>query len=35
MDPKIEEKFRQRAVELGNTGDPSALPELIQLAQAP
>ena len=35
MDKKLEQQFRQRAVDLGNSGDPAALPELIQLCRSP
>jgi HEAT repeat protein len=35
MDQKLEKHFRERAVELGNSGDPSALLELIKLAGSP
>jgi HEAT-like repeat len=35
MDTKLEKQFRERAVELGNSGDPSALPELIELTRLP
>lgn len=35
MDKKLEQQFRQRAVDLGNSGDPAALPELAQLARSP
>lgn len=35
MDRKLEKRFRERAVELGNSGDPSALPELIELTRSP
>jgi hypothetical protein len=35
MDSKLEKQFRERAVELGNSGDPNALPELIELTHAP
>ena len=35
MDKKLEKQFRERAVELGNSGDPSALPELMGLTQSP
>jgi hypothetical protein len=35
MDKRLEKGFRERAVELGNSGDPSALPELIGLTQSP
>jgi len=35
VDTKLEKRFRERAVELGNSGDPSVLPELIELAQLP
>ena len=34
MDKKLEQRFRERAVELGNSGDPSALPELISLTRS-
>ncbi len=35
MDKKLEQQFRQRAVDLGNSGDSAALPELIQLCNSP
>ena len=35
MNSKLEKKFRERAVELGNSGDPSALPELTELTRSP
>lgn len=35
MDSKLEREFRERAVALGNSGDPSALPELIDLTGSP
>ena len=35
MDSKLEKRFRERAVELGNSGDPSALMELIELTHSP
>jgi hypothetical protein len=35
MDHKLEKHFRERAVELGNSGDPSALPELMGLTRSP
>lgn len=35
MDRNIERQFRERAVELGNSGDPSALPELSELTRSP
>jgi len=35
MHPKLEKQFRERAVELGNSGDPAVLPELIELAGSP
>ncbi len=35
MDSKLERKFRDRAVELGNSGDPSALSELTNLTRSP
>jgi hypothetical protein len=35
MDSKLEKQFRERAVELGNSGDPNALSELIELTHAP
>jgi len=35
MDSKLEKQFRERAVELGNSGDPSALPELVELTHSP
>ncbi len=35
MHPKLEKQFRERAVELGNAGDPAGLPELAGLAHSP
>lgn len=35
MDQVLEKRFRERAVELGNSGDPSALPELVGLTRSP
>lgn len=35
MHPKLERKFRERAVEPGNSGDPAALPELTELTRSP
>jgi len=35
MDKKLEKQFRERAVELGNSGDPFALPELMGLTRSP
>ena len=35
MHPKLEKQFRERAVELGNSGDPTAMPELAGLAKSP
>jgi hypothetical protein len=35
MDSKIEQRFRERTVELGNSGDPNALPELCELTRSP
>lgn len=35
MDKNLEKRFRDRAVELGNSGDPSALPELMVLTRSP
>jgi len=35
MDKKLEKRFRERAVELGNSGDPAALVELIELTRSP
>ena len=35
MDKKLEKQFRERAVELGNSGEPSALPELVELTRLP
>jgi hypothetical protein len=35
MDKKLEQHFRQRAVDLGNSGDPAALPELAELSRSP
>jgi len=35
MDKEIEKQFRERAVELGNSGDPFALSELVELTHSP
>ena len=35
MDEKLEKHFRDRAVALGNSGDPSVLPELVELTRLP
>ena len=35
MHPKLEKQFRERAVELGNSGNPAALPELVELTRSP
>ncbi|AMV71698.1 hypothetical protein JCM30471_02430 [Desulfuromonas carbonis] len=35
MDQKLEKQCRERAVELGNSGDPSVLPELLELTRSP
>lgn len=35
MDKKLEKKCRDRAVKLGNAGDPAALSELIELTRSP
>ncbi|MCK5676168.1 MAG: hypothetical protein KAH99_04040 [Verrucomicrobia bacterium] len=35
MDSHLEKQFRERTVELGNSGDPSALPELSELLRSP
>lgn len=35
MHKKLEKQFRERAVELGNSGDPAALPELAELTLSP
>jgi hypothetical protein len=35
MDQKLEKRYRERAVELGNSGDPAALPELVELTRSP
>lgn len=35
MHKKLEKQFRERAVALGNSGDPSALPELVELTRSP
>ncbi|HEW79232.1 MAG TPA: HEAT repeat domain-containing protein [Phycisphaerales bacterium] len=35
MHKKLEKQYRDRAVELGNSGDPAALPELAELTQIP
>lgn len=35
MDAKLEKQFRERAVALGNAGDPSGLPELVELTGSP
>ncbi len=34
MHQKLQKQFRERAVELGNSGDPSALPELVELTRS-
>lgn len=34
MDAKLEKQFRERAVELGNSGDPTVLTELIELTRS-
>jgi hypothetical protein len=34
VDTKLEKQFRERAVELGNSGDPSVLPELVELTRS-
>jgi hypothetical protein len=34
MDSKIEKRLRERVVELGNSGDPSALSELVELTHS-
>lgn len=35
MDKKIEKRVREKVVELGNSGDPVVLPELIELTSSP
>jgi len=35
MDAKLEKRFRERAVALGNSGDPAGLPELAGLTRSP
>ena len=35
MDRKLQQQFRERAVALGNSGDPAALPELVDLTRSP
>lgn len=35
MDSKLERQFRERAVALGNSGDPAVLPELVGLTRSP
>lgn len=35
MNKKLEQQFRERAVDLGNSGDPAALPELVELSHSP
>lgn len=35
MHPKLEKQFRERAVALGNSGDPVVLPELTELTRSP
>jgi hypothetical protein len=35
VDKNLEKKFRERAVALGNSGDPTVLPELIELTRLP
>ncbi|MDO3377602.1 HEAT repeat domain-containing protein [Geoalkalibacter halelectricus] len=35
MDQKLEKKFRERAVALGNSGDPRGLMELVELTRLP
>ncbi|MFA7382272.1 MAG: HEAT repeat domain-containing protein [Desulfurivibrionaceae bacterium] len=35
MHPKLEKQFRERAVALGNSGDPAVLPELTELTKSP
>jgi hypothetical protein len=35
MHQKLEKQFRERAVELGNSGDPDGLPELVELTRSP
>ncbi len=35
MHSKLEKQFRERAVELGNSGDPAVLPELVELTDSP
>ncbi|OGQ87096.1 MAG: hypothetical protein A2512_06365 [Deltaproteobacteria bacterium RIFOXYD12_FULL_56_24] len=35
MHPKLEKQFRERAVALGESGDPAVLPELVELTLSP
>ena len=35
MHQKLQKQFRERAVELGNSGDPASLPELVELTRSP
>jgi len=35
MDQKLQKQFRERAVALGNSGDPAALQELVELTRLP
>ncbi len=35
MDQKLEKQFRERAVALGSSGDPAALPELAEFTRLP
>jgi hypothetical protein len=35
MHPKLEKQFRERAVALGDSGDPAVLPELAELTRSP
>ncbi len=35
MDNKLQKQHRERAVKLGNAGDPAALPELVELTRSP
>ena len=35
MDTKLEKQHRERAVELGNSGDPAVFPELVELTRSP
>lgn len=35
MDQKLEKRYRERAVELGDSGNPAGLPELVEFTQLP